>query len=143
MPQFPNLIHFAIPFFVISILLELYIAKKQHLNTYEIKDALTSISMGIGNVIIGFVSKALVLVALYYVYENFRFFTKCYGVKYVKTYRIIKITPLLHPTCPHYMKKCYRTSLCDVLFKSYAKIQLCRKFKMADKIGEIKLHFVM
>ncbi|PWK19740.1 sterol desaturase family protein [Xanthomarina spongicola] len=75
MPDFPNLIHFAIPFFILSMLLELYVSTKQHIKTYEIKDAFTSIVMGLGNVFLGFLSKGLVLLALFYVYENFRFFT--------------------------------------------------------------------
>ena len=75
MPEFPNIIHYAIPFFVLSILLELYVTTKQHIKTYEIKDAFTSITMGLGNVFIGLISKGLVLLALYFVYENFRLFT--------------------------------------------------------------------
>ncbi|GGG45281.1 fatty acid hydroxylase [Bizionia arctica] len=45
------------------------------MNTYETKDAFTSIAMGVGNVFIGLVSKGLVLLALFFVYENFRLFT--------------------------------------------------------------------
>jgi len=75
MPEFPNIIHFAIPFFIISMLLELYVTTKENIKTYETKDAFSSIAMGIGNVLLGFLSKGLVLVALFYVYENFRFFT--------------------------------------------------------------------
>lgn len=75
MPEFPNIIHFAIPFFILAMLLELYVTTKQHIKTYETKDALSSIAMGIGNVLIGFLSKALVLTAFYFVYENFRLFT--------------------------------------------------------------------
>ncbi len=75
MPEFPNIIHFAIPFFVFSMLLELYVTTKQNIKTYEAKDAFSSIAMGIGNVLIGFISKALVLVAFFYIYNNFRIFT--------------------------------------------------------------------
>jgi len=75
MPVFPNLIHFAIPFFAIFMLLELYITNRQKINTYEIKDSFTSIVMGLGNVFIGLVSKGFVLLAFYFVYENFRLFT--------------------------------------------------------------------
>jgi len=74
-PEFPNIILFAIPFFILSMLLELYITTKQHIKTYEAKDAFSSIAMGLGNVFLGFLSKALVLVAFFFVYENFRFFT--------------------------------------------------------------------
>ncbi|HLV39795.1 sterol desaturase family protein [Xanthomarina sp.] len=75
MPEFPNLIHFAIPFFIISMLLELFITTKQKIKAYEAKDAFTSITMGLGNVFIGLLSKGFVLLALFFVYENFRFFT--------------------------------------------------------------------
>ncbi|OUR90762.1 C-5 sterol desaturase [Flavobacteriales bacterium 34_180_T64] len=75
MPEFPNIIHFAIPFFVFSIIFELYITKRRQIKSYETKDALTSIFMGIGNVVLGFLSKALVLLALLYVYNNFRIVT--------------------------------------------------------------------
>lgn len=75
MPNFPNIILFAIPFFILAMLLELYITSKHNIKTYEKKDAFSSIAMGLGNVLIGFISKALVLGALYLVYENFRLFT--------------------------------------------------------------------
>ncbi len=75
MPEFPNLIHFAIPFFIASMLLELFITTKKNIKSYEPKDALTSIAMGLGNVFIGLLSKGLVLLALFFVYENFRIFT--------------------------------------------------------------------
>jgi len=75
MPEFPPIILYAIPFFAIAIILELYVTTKQHIKTYTTKDAFSSIAMGLGNVFIGFLSKAIVFGALYYVYEHFRFFT--------------------------------------------------------------------
>jgi sterol desaturase/sphingolipid hydroxylase (fatty acid hydroxylase superfamily) len=75
MPEFPNIILYAIPFFVLSMLLELYVTTKENIKTYEVKDAFSSIAMGLGNVALGFLSKVLVLVALMYVYDNFRIFT--------------------------------------------------------------------
>jgi len=75
MPNFPNIIHFAIPFFVLAILLELYVTTKKHIKSYETKDTFSSLAMGIGNVLLGFVSKALVLLSFVYVYEHFRVFT--------------------------------------------------------------------
>ena len=75
MPEFPNLIHFAIPFFIIAMLLELYVTTKENIKTYEAKDAFSSIAMGLGNVALGFLSKGLVLLALFYVYDHFRLFT--------------------------------------------------------------------
>lgn len=75
MPDFPNIILYAIPFFVLAMVLELYVTAKRQIKTYETKDAFSSIAMGLGNVTIGFVSKALVLLALFLVYDNFRLFT--------------------------------------------------------------------
>jgi len=75
MPEFPNIILFAIPFFILAMLIELYVTTKQNIKTYQTNDAFSSIAMGIGNVLIGFLSKALVLAALFFVYENYRFFT--------------------------------------------------------------------
>ncbi|WP_431134464.1 sterol desaturase family protein [Psychroserpens mesophilus] len=74
-PDFPNIILYAIPFFILAMVLELFVTIKQGMKTYESKDAFSSIAMGLGNVFLGFFSKALVLVSFFYIYENFRFFT--------------------------------------------------------------------
>ncbi len=75
MIDFPNIILFAIPFFILAMLLELYVTIKQGIKGYAIKDSIASISMGLGNVFLGFLSKVLVLLVFFYVYDNFRFFT--------------------------------------------------------------------
>ena len=78
MPNFPNIIHYAIPFFIVAMLLELYVTTREKFKEtkgYETKDAFASIAMGLGNVFLGFLSKGIVLGALYFVYENFRLFT--------------------------------------------------------------------
>jgi sterol desaturase/sphingolipid hydroxylase (fatty acid hydroxylase superfamily) len=67
--DFPNLIHFAIPFFVGFILLELIISAYQKTKNYEAKDAFSSIAMGLGNVLIGLVGKGLVLGAYTLVHQ--------------------------------------------------------------------------
>lgn len=72
-PHIPNLIYYAIPFFIILIIAEVLIASKQHLKTYKFKDAATSISMGLGNVVINIIAKGLVLSALVFMYQ-FRLF---------------------------------------------------------------------
>lgn len=74
MPNFPNIILYAIPFFVLAMLLELYVTIKQNIKTYERNDAISSITMGLGNVILGFASKALVLFVFFLVYNHFRLF---------------------------------------------------------------------
>lgn len=75
MPDFPNIILYAIPFFILAMLLELYASTKMSLRTYEGKDAFSSIAMGLGNVFLGFLSKALVLLVFFYIYDHFRLFT--------------------------------------------------------------------
>ncbi len=75
MTEFPDIILYAIPFFILSMLLELYVTTKENINTYEKKDAFSSIAMGLGNVFLGYFSKALTLLAFFYIYENFRLFT--------------------------------------------------------------------
>lgn len=67
--MFPNLIHWAIPFFVGFILLELAISAWQKRKLYEAKDAFSSIAMGLGNVITGLVSKLLVFGAFTFVHQ--------------------------------------------------------------------------
>ncbi len=74
-PEFPDVILFAIPFFVLSMLVELYVTVKEGINTYEKKDAISSIAMGLGNVFLGYFSKAVVLFSFLLIYENFRLFT--------------------------------------------------------------------
>ncbi|WAC02618.1 sterol desaturase family protein [Lacinutrix neustonica] len=75
MQELPNIILYAIPFFVASIVLEIYVLYKRKQKTYKTKDAFTSISMGIGNVLLGFLTKTIVLIAFFYIYNNFRLFT--------------------------------------------------------------------
>ncbi len=74
-PEIPNLIYFAIPFFFITIIIEIIITNKKKLHSYTLKDASASITMGLGNVFLGIFAKGLVLAALTYIYLNFRFFT--------------------------------------------------------------------
>ncbi len=74
-PDMPNLIHYAIPFFVLTVLVEIIATVRIRMGNYEYKDAGTSIAMGLGNVFIGLFSKIIVLGALLWVYNTFRFFT--------------------------------------------------------------------
>jgi sterol desaturase/sphingolipid hydroxylase (fatty acid hydroxylase superfamily) len=60
----PNLIHYAIPAFVILLTAEVLITARQQREYYDAKDTAGSLTMGIGNVLVGFIGKALVLGAL-------------------------------------------------------------------------------
>ena len=73
-PEIPNLIHFAIPFFVITVIVEAILTVKVKLEEYEFKDATTSIAMGLGNVFVGLFTKG-VAVTLFMFLHQYRFFT--------------------------------------------------------------------
>ena len=67
--MFPNLIHYAIPFFVGFIVLEVIITTRMKADFYHSKDAFSSIAMGLGNVFIGLFSKALIFGAYSLLYQ--------------------------------------------------------------------------
>lgn len=73
-PEIPDLIHYAIPFFVITIILEVILTVKVKLEDHDYKDAGTSIFMGLGSVAIGLVTKGIVLAVFYLVYNFFHVF---------------------------------------------------------------------
>jgi sterol desaturase/sphingolipid hydroxylase (fatty acid hydroxylase superfamily) len=74
-PHIPDLILYAIPLFVVTVVAEGIVLAKKHPDGYHLKDALASISMGLGNVGIGFISKLLVAFVITLLYENFRLTT--------------------------------------------------------------------
>ena len=74
-PEMPNLIHYAIPFFVLTVLIEIIATVRLKMKEYEYKDASTSIVMGLGNVFIEMFSKVLVFSVFILVYNNLRVFT--------------------------------------------------------------------
>ncbi|WP_275316186.1 sterol desaturase family protein [Tenacibaculum bernardetii] len=73
-PYIPNLIHYAIPFFILTVIIEVIITVKVKLEGYEFKDAATSITMGLGNVAIGLITKGVVF-AIFTLLYNYRVFT--------------------------------------------------------------------
>ena len=60
MPQIPNLIHLAIPGFLLLVLAEAIAGAVMRRDLYQLKDAAASLTMGTGNVIIGLGAKAMV-----------------------------------------------------------------------------------
>jgi sterol desaturase/sphingolipid hydroxylase (fatty acid hydroxylase superfamily) len=62
---------YAIPFFLITIAIELYINWKEKLNLYEPKEALSSIGMGLGSLVIDIVMKGLAYGTYTYLYEHY------------------------------------------------------------------------
>ena len=69
-----DLIQYAIPGFVILLVAEVIVTAIQQKDYYDVKDTASSLSMGIGNVIIGFVGKVIVFAAYSLVYQ-FHLFT--------------------------------------------------------------------
>lgn len=69
-----NLIHYAIPGFIVLITAEVIFTAVQKKDFYETPDAVSSISMGLGNVIIGLFTKAIIFAVYSFVYR-FRLFT--------------------------------------------------------------------
>lgn len=70
-PEIPNLIHYAIPFFIVTIIVEVILTVKVKQHDYAFIDAGASIAMGLGNVAIGLFTKAVVLSVFYWVYNTF------------------------------------------------------------------------
>ncbi|UCE94848.1 MAG: sterol desaturase family protein, partial [Flavobacteriaceae bacterium] len=58
-PEIPNLIHYAIPFFILTLILEIIVTSKKQMEAYTFKDAAASITMGLGNVFIGLLAKTM------------------------------------------------------------------------------------
>lgn len=64
-----EIIHWAIPGFILLLLLEIILNAYDQRDLYETKDTISSLTMGIGNVIIGIWGKLLVFAAYYLVYQ--------------------------------------------------------------------------
>jgi sterol desaturase/sphingolipid hydroxylase (fatty acid hydroxylase superfamily) len=70
----PALLYYAIPAFVLLVAAEWYYSFKEQKELYEAKDAFSSITLGLGNVVSGFGSKLLVFGSYTLIYK-FRMFT--------------------------------------------------------------------
>lgn len=73
-PNLPNLILYAIPFFAITVIVEGFIIAKKTPKSYATKDAITSVLTGlIGNVMIGnLITKTISILVLTYVWQHSR-----------------------------------------------------------------------
>lgn len=69
----PALLYYAIPVFVLLLSLEAWFSYKENKHFYETKDTFTSLGLGIGNVVVGLVTKAAIfgLFSLLYKYKLF------------------------------------------------------------------------
>jgi sterol desaturase/sphingolipid hydroxylase (fatty acid hydroxylase superfamily) len=70
----PRLILFAIPGFLLLLVVEAVLAAVMRRDLYEVKDTAASLTMGIGNVIVGLFTKAMMFVLFTWLYK-FRLFT--------------------------------------------------------------------
>ncbi|MGJ8562154.1 MAG: sterol desaturase family protein [Alphaproteobacteria bacterium] len=80
MPDFPDILMYAAPFFVLFVAIEWFFVRRKVLSgRYEIKDAWASMGMGVGNLIsdltMGFISFAFLMLVW-----QFRFFDWGYGI---------------------------------------------------------------
>jgi sterol desaturase/sphingolipid hydroxylase (fatty acid hydroxylase superfamily) len=64
-----HLIYYAIPFFIILLTIEWWLSKRSMGKGFEGKDTITSLTMGVGNVIVGLFGKFIVFGAYALVYE--------------------------------------------------------------------------
>jgi sterol desaturase/sphingolipid hydroxylase (fatty acid hydroxylase superfamily) len=70
----PALLYYAIPFFVLLLSLEAWLSYRENKQLYEKKDTWASLALGIGNVITGFFTKALIF-GLFLLIYKYRLFT--------------------------------------------------------------------
>lgn len=69
----PALLYYAIPGFLLLLSLEAWFSYRENRHLYEAKDTWSSLSLGIGNVVIGFATKAMIYAVFLFLYEH-RFF---------------------------------------------------------------------
>ncbi|RYZ21749.1 MAG: sterol desaturase family protein [Chitinophagaceae bacterium] len=69
----PALLYYAIPVFVLLLALEAWLAARERRDLYEKRDTATSLALGIGNVLTGLVTKALIF-GLFSLLYRFRVF---------------------------------------------------------------------
>ena len=75
MKEFPDIILYAIPFFTILLLIEVFINNKQRRYLYILKDSFSSIFMGLGSIVVDIFTKIVYLTVFLYIYNNYRLFT--------------------------------------------------------------------
>lgn len=69
----PAILYYAIPGFVLLLSLEAWFSYRENRDLYEKKDTWTSLGLGIGNVLTGFITKALIFALFTFLYQ-FRIF---------------------------------------------------------------------
>ncbi|MEL6922328.1 MAG: hypothetical protein AAFO77_15170 [Pseudomonadota bacterium] len=75
-PNYPDVTQIAIPFFVIAIVVEIFLLRqlrKERLAGFETRDTLTSLMMGVGNVVAGLLFGFIAFGVLMWAWQ-FRFY---------------------------------------------------------------------
>jgi sterol desaturase/sphingolipid hydroxylase (fatty acid hydroxylase superfamily) len=75
MPVESDPVVYAIPFFLVLISIELFVNWREQLNLYESKEAISSIGMGLGSLVIDLLMKGLAFGTYIFIYDHFRLFT--------------------------------------------------------------------
>lgn len=75
----PVILYYAIPAFLVLLSVEAWFSYKENRQLYETKDTWTSLGLGIGNVVVGFATKALIWGLFSFLYQ-FRIFDLDAGV---------------------------------------------------------------
>jgi sterol desaturase/sphingolipid hydroxylase (fatty acid hydroxylase superfamily) len=65
----PAILYYAIPGFVLLLAIEALFAYRENRHLYEKRDTLSSLALGIGNVIVGFVTKAMIFGLFLFLYQ--------------------------------------------------------------------------
>jgi len=65
----PAILYYAIPGFLLLLSLEVWFSYKENKGLYETKDTWSSLGLGIGNVVIGFVTKAMIFGLFLFLYR--------------------------------------------------------------------------
>lgn len=65
----PAILYYAIPFFLLLLSIEAWLGYREQRNQYEKKDTFSSLALGIGNVLTGFVTKAIIFGLFSFLYQ--------------------------------------------------------------------------
>ncbi|OLY92397.1 Sterol desaturase/sphingolipid hydroxylase, fatty acid hydroxylase superfamily [Cnuella takakiae] len=74
----PAILYYAIPFFVLLLSIEAYLAYREQKHQYHTRDTLSSLALGIGNVLTGLITKAIIFGIFSFLYQ-YRIFTLASG----------------------------------------------------------------
>ena len=69
MPDLPDPVDYAVPAFILLILIEIFMARSRNPRAYESRDTLTSLLLGLGSTIAGLLTGGLVLALAYAVWQ--------------------------------------------------------------------------